>query len=210
MKKIAIFASGGGSNLREIYIQIQKGDIPAKIVLVVSNNPQCGALIFASEKGLENFIVNDTRFPNPDTRGKLLFQALLKAEVDLICLAGYMKLLPQNIVQQYKNKILNIHPALLPDFGGKGYYGMKVHEAVLKSGAEYSGATVHFVDEKYDHGPIIAQRKVKILDTDTVEALAERVLKVEHELYPEVVKASCENRIIMENNKPRILEYNEN
>ena len=111
---------------------------------------------------------------------------------------------------QFKNKILNIHPALLPDFGGRGFYGMKVHEAVLKSGAEYSGATVHFVDEKYDHGPIIAQRKVKILDTDTVEALAERVLKVEHELYPEVVKASCENRIIMENNKPRILEYNEN
>ena len=87
---------------------------------------------------------------------------------------------------------------------------MKVHEAVLKSGEEYSGATVHFVDGEYDHGPIIAQRKVKILDTDTVESLAKRVLKVEHELYPEVVKASCENRIIMENNKPKILEYNEN
>ena len=156
------------------------------------------------------FIVNKTRYPIPDTLEFTLLQALSNSDVDLICLAGYMKMLPQNIVQQYKNKILNIHPALLPNFGGKGYYGMKVHEAVLKSGAEYSGATVHFVDEKYDHGPIIAQRKVKILDTDTVEALAERVLKVEHELYPEVVKASCENRIIMENNKPRILEYNEN
>ena len=105
MKKNAIFASGGGSNFRKIYNQIQKGDIPAKIVLVVSNNPQCGAIIFASEQGLENFIVNDTRFPNSDTQDKLLLQALLKAEVDLICLAGYMKLLPQNIVQQYKNKI---------------------------------------------------------------------------------------------------------
>ena len=210
MKNIAAFVSGSGSNFRAIHKQTLNGNIPGEIVLVVSNNPNCGAITYAEENSIQIFIVNNTRFSNPDTHEYTLLQALLKAEVDLICLAGYMKLLPQNIVQQYKNKILNIHPALLPNFGGKGYYGMKVHEAVLKSGAEYSGATVHFVDEKYDHGPIIAQRKVKILDTDTVEALAERVLKVEHELYPEVVKASCENRIIMENNKPRILEYNEN
>ena len=210
MKNIAVFVSGGGSNFQAIHNQILSGNIPGEIVLVVSNNPDCGAIIYAEENSIQTFIVNNTRFSNPDTHENTLFQALLMAEVDLICLAGYMKLLPQNIVQQYKNKILNIHPALLPDFGGKGYYGMKVHEAVLKSGAEYSGVTVHFVDEKYDHGPIISQRKVKVLDTDTVEVLAERVLKVEHELYPEVVKASCENRIIMENNKPRILEYNEN
>ena len=210
MKNIAVFVSGGGSNFRAIHNQILSGNIPGEIVLVLSNNPNFGAITYAEENSIQIFIVNNTRFSNPDTREYTLLQALLMAEVDLICLAGYMKLLPQNIVQQFKNKILNIHPALLPDFGGKGFYGMKVHEAVLKSGAEYSGATVHFVDEKYDHGPIIAQRKVKILDTDTVEVLAERVLKVEHELYPEVVKASCENRIIMENNKPRILEYNEN
>ena len=210
MKNIAVFASGGGSNFKAIHNHILSGNIPGEIVLVVSNTPNCGAITYADENSIQILIVNKNRHPNPHTREYTLLQALLKAEVDLICLAGYMKLLPQNIVQQFKNKILNIHPALLPDFGGKGYYGMKVHEAVLKSGAEYSGATVHFVDEKYDHGSIIAQRKVKILDTDTVEALAERVLKVEHELYPEVVKASCENRIIMENNKPRILEYNEN
>ena len=210
MKNIAAFVSGGGSNFRAIHKQTLNGNIPGEIVLVVSNNPNCGAITYAEENALSTCIVNNTPYPIPDTRDYTLLQALLKAEVELICLAGYMKMLPQNMVQQYKNKILNIHPALLPDFGGKGFYGMKVHEAVLKSGAEYSGATVHFVDEKYDHGPIIAQRKVKILDTDTVEALAERVLKVEHELYPEVVKASCENRIIMENNKPIILEYNEN
>ena len=210
MKNIAVFASGGGSNFKAIHNHILSGNIPGEIVLVVSNNPNCGAITYADENSIQTLIVNKNRHPNPHTREYTLLQALLKAEVDLICLAGYMKMLPQNMIQQYKNKILNIHPALLPDFGGKGFYGMKVHEAVLKSGAEYSGATVHFVDEKYDHGPIIAQRKVKILDTDTVEALAERVLKVEHELYPEVVKASCENRIIMGNNKPRILEYNEN
>ena len=198
MKKIAIFASGGGSNFREIYNQIQKGDIPAKIVLVVSNNPQCGSIIFASEQGLENFIVNDTRFPNPDTRDKLLLQALLKAEVELICLAGYMRLLPKRIVKEYKDRILNIHPALLPQFGGKGFYGMKVHEAVIDAGAAESGATVHLVDEEYDHGKIIAQKKVKVRDGDTAKTLAKRVLKVEHDLYPKVVKAFCKDRVVWE------------
>ena len=196
MKKIAIFASGGGSNFREIYNQIQKGDIPAKIVLVVSNNPQCGAIIFASDQGLENFIVNNTRFPNPDTRDKLLLQALLKAEVELICLAGYMKLLPGGIVKEYQNRILNIHPALLPQFGGKGFYGMKVHEAVIEAGAAESGVTVHLVDEEYDHGKIIAQKKVKVWSGDTAKTLAKRVLKVEHDLYPKVVKAFCKDRVV--------------
>ena len=198
MKKIAIFASGGGSNLREIYNQIQIGDIPAKIVLVVSNNPQCGALIFASEKGLENFIVNDTRFPNLDTRDKLLLQALLKAKVELICLAGYMKFLPKRIIIEYKDRILNIHPALLPQFGGKGFYGMKVHEAVIEAGTAESGVTVHLVDEEYDHGKIIAQKKVKVRDGDTAKTLAKRVLKVEHDLYPKVVKAFCKDRVVWE------------
>ena len=198
MKKIAIFASGGGSNFREIYNQIQKGDIPAKIVLVVSNNPQCGAIIFASEQGLENFIVNDSRFPNPDTRDKLLLQALLKAEVELICLAGYMKLLPRGIIKEYQNRILNIHPALLPQFGGKGFYGMKVHEAVIEAGAAESGVTVHLVDEEYDHGKIIAQKKVTVRSGDTAKTLAKRVLKVEHDLYPKVVKAFCKDRVVWE------------
>jgi len=198
MKKIAIFASGSGSNFREIYNQIQNGDIPAKIVLVVSNNPQCGAIIFASEQGLENFIVNDTRFPNPDTRDKLLLQALLKAEVALICLAGYMKLLPGGIIKEYQNRILNIHPALLPQFGGKGFYGMKVHEAVIDTGVAESGVTVHLVDEEYDHGKIIAQKKVKVRDGDTAKTLAKRVLKVEHDLYPKVVKAFCKDRVVWE------------
>ncbi len=198
MKKIAIFASGGGSNFREIYNQIQKGDIPAIIVLVVSNNPQCGAIIFASEQGLENFIVNDTRFPNPDTRDKLLLQALLKAEVELICLAGYMKILPKRIVNEYKDRILNIHPALLPQFGGKGFYGMKVHEAVIEAGAAESGVTVHLVDEEYDHGKIIAQKKVQVRSGDTAKTLAKRVLKVEHDLYPKVVKAFCKDRVVWE------------
>ena len=209
MKKIAIFASGGGSNFKAIYEKIISRDIPAEISIVVSNNPNCGAINFAKKNILPTFIVNKTRFPNPDTRNMMLKQNLLKADVDLICLAGYMKMIPNNIVAHFANCILNIHPALLPNFGGKGFYGIKVHEAVIQSNAAESGATVHFVDNKYDHGPIIAQKKNKILDTDNAEILAERVLKVEHELYPEVVKAFCENRINWKSRLPKIVEYNQ-
>ena len=210
MKKIAVFVSGGGSNFKAIHHQIIQGNILGKIDMVFSNNPNCGAIKFAEENFIPIFIINSARYPNPHTRDEFLLETCLKAEIDLICLAGFMKMLPQNIVKQYEYRILNIHPGLLPEFGGKGFYGMRVHEAVINTGKRESGATVHFVDEIYDHGPIILQKKVEVMETDTPESLAARVLKLEHELFPEVVKAFCENKIIMENNKPKILEYNEN
>ena len=210
MKKIAVFVSGGGSNFKAIHHQIIQGNILGKIVMVFSNNPNCGAIKFAEENSIPIFIINAARYPNAHTRDEFLLETCLKAEIDLICLAGFMKMLPKNIVKQYEYRILNIHPGLLPEFGGKGFYGMRVHEAVINTGKRESGATVHFVDEIYDHGPIILQKKVEVMETDTPESLAARVLKVEHELFPEVVKAFCENKIIMENNKPKILEYNEN
>ena len=210
MKKIAVFVSGGGSNFIAIHRQIIQGNILGKIVMVFSNNPNCGAIKFAEENSIPIFIINAARYPNAHTRDEFLLKTCLKAEIDLICLAGFMKMLPQNIVKHYECRILNIHPGLLPEFGGKGFYGMRVHEAVINTGKRESGATVHFVDEIYDHGPIILQKKVEVMETDTPESLAARVLKLEHELFPEVVKAFCENRIIMENNKPKILEYNEN
>ena len=210
MKKIAVFVSGGGSNFKAIHHQIIQGNILGKIVMVFSNNPNCGAIKFAEENSIPIFIINAARYPNAHTRDEFLLETCLKAEIDLICLAGFMKMLPQNIVKQYEYRILNIHPGLLPEFGGKGFYGTRVHEAVINSGKRESGATVHFVDEIYDHGPIILQKKVEVMETDTPESLAARVLKLEHELFPEVVKAFCENKIIMENNKPKILEYNEN
>ena len=210
MKKIAVFVSGGGSNFIAIHRQIIQGNILGKIVMVFSNNPNCGAIKFAEENSIPIFIINAARYPNAHTRDEFLIETCLKAEIDLICLAGFMKMLPQNIVKQYEYRILNIHPGLLPEFGGKGFYGTRVHEAVINTGKRESGATVHFVDEIYDHGPIILQKKVEVMETDTPESLAERVLKLEHELFPEVVKAFCENKIIMENNKPKILEYNEN
>ena len=208
MKKIAIFASGGGSNFKAIYEKIISGEIPAEISLVVSNNPNCGTINFAKKNALLTLIVNKTRYPDKYSLNMILKQNLLRADVDLICLAGYMKMIPKNIVDHFKNCILNIHPALLPNFGGKGFYGMKIHEAVIQSNAAESGATVHFVDNKYDHGPIIAQQKVLILNTDDAGILAKKVLKVEHKLYPEVVKAFCENRINWESGLPKIVEYN--
>ena len=210
MKKIAVFVSGGGSNFIAIHRQIIQGNILGKIVMVLSNNPNCGAIKFAEENSIPIFIINAARYPNAHTRDEFLLETCLKAEIDLICLAGFMKMLPQNIVKHYEYRILNIHPGLLPEFGGKGFYGTRVHEAVINTGKRESGATVHFVDEIYDHGPIILQKKVEVMETDTPESLAARVLKLEHELFPEVVKAFCENKIIMENNKPKILEYNEN
>ena len=210
MKKIAVFVSGGGSNFIAIHRQIIQGNILGKIVMVFSNNPNCGAIKFAEGNSIPIFIINAARYPNAHTRDEFLLETCLKAEIDLICLAGFMKMLPQNIVKQYEYRILNIHPGLLPEFGGKGFYGTRVHEAVINTGKRESGATVHFVDEIYDHGPIILQKKVEVMETDTPESLAARVLKLEHELFPEVVKAFCENKIIMENNKPKILEYNEN
>ncbi len=210
MKKIAVFVSGGGSNFIAIHRQIIQGKILGKIVMVFSNNPNCGAIKFAEKNSIPIFIINATRYQNAHTRDEFLLETCLKAEIDLICLAGFMKMLPQNIVKQYEYRILNIHPGLLPEFGGKGFYGTRVHEAVINTGKRESGATVHFVDEIYDHGPIILQKKVEVMETDTPESLAARVLKLEHELFPEVVKAFCENKIIMENNKPKILEYNEN
>jgi len=204
MKNIAVFASGGGSNFKSIHHFVQSGEIPGCIVLTVSNNPDSDAIIYAKKNQISTLVINKVLYPNPVGQRELLIQALVDNNVDLICLAGYMKLLPKSIVHQYKNRILNIHPALLPQFGGKGFYGIKVHQAVIASGAKESGVTVHFVDEEYDHGQIIAQEKVEILNEDTPQTLAERILKVEHELYPQVVKAFCEDRIAWENNHPKI------
>ena len=129
---------------------------------------------------------------------------LKKNHIRLICLAGFMKILSPKFIERFRYKILNIHPSLLPKYGGIGYYGMKVHEAVIQSGIKETGASVHFVDEHYDHGPVVANKKVQVLKSDTAESLAERVLKIEHDLYPEVVKALCENRIYWEDNLPKI------
>ena len=190
---IVIFASGTGTNFINIFNKIEDGFIKGKIVLLISNNPNCEAVHFAIKNKIKTEIINIHRFKNQQKINKQYEKVLDYCKTDLILLAGFMKKIPSNIVYQFKNKIINIHPSLLPKFGGKGFYGAKIHAAVLKSKVKKTGVTIHFVNEKYDDGSIIYQKVVKVLVDDTIESLSKRVLKTEHEIFPKVVKSFCEN-----------------
>jgi phosphoribosylglycinamide formyltransferase 1 len=176
--RVAVLASGGGTNLQALLDACGPG-APARITRVVSNNPAAGALERARRAGVAAVVLHDPH----DARE--LLAALGDAE--LVVLAGYLKLVPAPVVARFPRRMINIHPALLPAFGGPGMYGRRVHAAVLASGATESGATVHYADERYDRGPIIAQRTVPVRPDDTPETLAARVLTVEHELLSQVV-----------------------
>lgn len=195
---IAVFASGRGSNFQAILNAIHGGRLPASISLVVSNNSSAGALEIARAEGIPALHRSLRQFPTQDSFDDSLLAALQSHRVNLIALAGYMKKLSSRIISLYKNRIVNIHPALLPAFGGPGMYGIHVHEAVLRSGAKVSGVTVHVVDEEYDHGLILAQETVRVEPGDTPESLAARVLTLEHDLYPRVLAAFAENRVRIE------------
>ena len=160
----------------------------------MSDKPSCGMTRYASDHGIACLTYPD-KSEADEGYGRLVRALEEELRVDYILLAGYLKFISPDLVRAYDRAMLNIHPALLPSFGGKGYYGMRVHEAVVASGVRYSGATVHFVNEKYDEGRIVAQACVPVLPTDTPEDLARRVLKREHEVYPEVVAALCDGRI---------------
>ena len=206
--KIVAFASGSGSNFKSIHQKIKTGEINAEIKILVSNNPKAGVLAYASAERIPIFIHNKTRFPSNDEYTDSLFNELKKVNADLLVLAGFMKKIPDEIVTYFKRRILNIHPSLLPKFGGKGFFGMNVHRAVIKLKEKESGVSIHFVNQIYDDGPIVAQSIIEVKVDDSPEALAARVLVEEHKLYPEVVKAFCENRILWENNKPKIVKGN--
>lgn len=190
MKQLAIFVSGGGSNFRKIHGATESGEIPARVALVVTDKSRCPATDYARDQGIE--VVH---YPAPDMEPPALLRAFEQADIDFIILAGYLKLVPSEVVRAYPRAMLNIHPALLPAFGGQGYYGRRVHEAVIASGAKVSGVSVHFVDEEYDHGPIVAQVVVLVQPDDTPDALAKRVLKQEHRLYSKVVAALCRGEV---------------
>jgi formyltetrahydrofolate-dependent phosphoribosylglycinamide formyltransferase len=185
----AAFASGGGSNLQAL-LHHQSTEPPWRIRLVVSDREGAGALDRAVAAGVPTQVI-PTKGRDPDEVAEDTLAALTEHGIDVIFLAGYLKLVPQSVVGAYRRRILNIHPALLPSFGGKGMYGMHVHRAVLESGARLSGPTVHFVDEEYDRGTILAQWPVPVLTLDTPEALAARVLEVEHLLYPLAADHLC-------------------
>lgn len=192
---IAVFASGRGSNLKAILDAINEGRLKAKVVVVISNNSKAGALEIARSYGIDALHISMRQFENEDEYVRKILSELKSRNVELIVLAGYMKKIPDKIVNEYRNRILNIHPALLPSFGGRGMYGLNVHKAVIDYGVKITGVTVHIVDEEYDHGPIVIQKPVEVKDDDTPETLAERVLKVEHKVYPEAIKLFVEKRI---------------
>lgn len=195
---LAVFASGGGTNLQAIIDAIASGRLQACIRVVISNHPEAGALDRARRHGIPALHLARDQFPTAEAFAAQLLTVLTDDQVELIVLAGYLRKLPPWVVQAYRNRVLNIHPALLPCFGGKGMYGLRVHEAVIAAGVKVSGVTIHLCDEEYDHGPIVAQRAVPVLDDDTPESLAARVLAVEHQLYPDAVQLFAEGRVRVE------------
>lgn len=199
--KIAVFVSGRGSNLSALLNYPDLINL-IEIVAVVSDKIDCKAFEIAREFGIKTFSIGQE---NGKINQNDITSILKKLEVDLVVLAGYLKLIPNEMIEKFENKIVNIHPALLPSFGGKGMYGSYVHRAVFNSSAKVSGVTVHMVDKTYDTGKIIAQKCVDISDVKNPEEIAERVLKIEHQLLPEVVKAFAENRVKIESERITII-----
>lgn len=202
MFKIAVLISGGGSNLLSIINQIEEGNINAKIHCVISDRESAKGLLKANEKGIDTFVISKKKYGSKTSK-KIL--ELLREKVDLIVLAGYLSILDGEILKEFKNKIINIHPSLIPSFSGNGMYGIKVHEAAIKKGVKFSGCTVHFVNEEVDGGAIINQALVPVYFEDTAKTLQERILIEEHKILPEVIKAFSLNKIKLENGKVKIL-----
>ena len=186
--RLAIFCSGSGSNFQAIFHSLKKKQLNAEIVLCLSNRSQCGAIEFARQNGIATVHLTEKQFDSLDDFAAAMLECIRKQSIDIILLAGYMRKLPDNVVAAFQDKIINIHPALLPKFGGQGMYGIYVHTAVLEAGETESGATVHLVNEEYDKGKILMQRHVPVLPDDTSEILAARVLECEHKLYPDALE----------------------
>ncbi len=195
MIKIAVFASGEGTNLQALIDAAKALRIRGEIGLVVSSHPEVGALKRAERAGIDSLILRPKDFSSPSDYSARLSLECKNRGIGLICMAGFLYMLRDPLLSDFQGRIMNIHPALLPSFGGKGMYGRRVHEAVLAAGARVSGCTVHFVDEHYDHGPIIVQSTVSILDGDTPETLAARVRAQEHWAYPRAAALFCEGRL---------------
>ena len=191
MVNIGVLISGGGTNLQSLIDNIEEGNINGEIKIVISNRKEAFGLIRAKNAGIEALYINPLDFPTEKEYNKKIIEELEKRNIELVVLAGYLKILSKEFTQKYEKRIINIHPSLLPNFGGKGYYGDRVHKAVLDSGVKTTGATVHFVDEGTDTGEIILQETVEVREDDTVESLKARVLEVEHRLLPEAVRLLC-------------------
>jgi phosphoribosylglycinamide formyltransferase-1 len=193
--RLAVFASGGGTNFQAILDAVESGALPLTVALCLSNTPGAGALARAETHGVPTAVLDPRAFAAEAPYVEAVMQVLGEHAVNFIALAGYLRKIPAAVVAAFRGRMLNIHPALLPAFGGQGLYGRRVHEAVLAYGARWSGATVHLVDEAYDTGPIVLQEPVPVLPGDTPETLGARVLRVEHRLYPQALRLFAEGRV---------------
>lgn len=206
--RIAVLVSGHsrGSNLQAIMDACRSGELKAAVCIVIATRRDAPALARAAQAGCPTAVVSPKKYDNDDhAYGEALLAVLKNARAEIICLAGYMRRLPPVVLAAFPQRVLNVHPALLPLFGGKGMFGEHVHRAVLESGMKVSGCTVHLVDEEYDHGPILLQETVPVHDDDTWETLAARVLPVEHATYVRAIKLVAEGRVRVEGNRTFIL-----
>lgn len=194
MKRIAVFASGGGTDFQSVIDANEKNPF-CEIVCLIASKGGIGAIERAERHGIRAEVFSGEKYKNESDLYSALSSFLKENKVDFIVLAGWLKIIPAPFVSEYKDRIINIHPSLIPSFCGDGYYGLKVHKAAIEYGVKVSGCTVHFVDEKADGGAIIAQRTVEVKADDTPESLQKRILEQEHILLPECVKALCEGRI---------------
>ena len=189
MLKISVMVSGGGTNFQAVIDAVESGYIPgAEIVQVISSSPKAYALERAAKHGIPGTVVSSKDWPDPAEKAARILSLLKEKETDLIVLAGYMSVVDESIIREYRGRIVNIHPSLIPKYCGKGFYGKRVHEAVLAAGEKVSGATVHYVDEGIDTGEIILQEQVPVLPGDTADDLAARVLEVEHRILTKAIR----------------------
>ncbi|HNW60039.1 MAG TPA: phosphoribosylglycinamide formyltransferase [bacterium] len=208
MLSVAVFVSGRGSNLLALFEAIEAGRLDARIVLVLSNKPDAGGLALARARGVPALALAAEHLAAEEELGRHLQTLFARYGADFIVLAGYLKKIPTVIIRQFQQRILNIHPALLPAFGGKGMYGHHVHEAVLAYGCKVSGATVHLVEADYDSGPPVLQQCIPVLEDDTPASLAARVLEVEHQLLPRALQLFAQGRVRISGRRVTILEEN--
>lgn len=188
MKNLVVFASGSGSNFQSIIDAISEGKLDARIVGFISNNKSAYSVERAKDNNIPILIASPSEFLSEKDFSTALLDQLTEWNAEVLILAGYLKLIPSEVIKAFKDNILNIHPSLLPKYGGKGFYGIKVHEAVIANNETESGCTVHIVTEEYDKGPVLGQSIVKVSSKDSPSDLAKKVLKKEHELYPSVIK----------------------
>jgi phosphoribosylglycinamide formyltransferase 1 len=203
--QLGVLASGRGSNLQAILDHCREADYPAQVKVVISDVADAYALQRAKKAGIPAVTLNPRDFPNRQAYDFAVAEALKNHQVELVVMAGYIRIITAPLLEAFANRIINIHPSLIPAFCGKGMHGLKVHQAAIAYGVKLSGLTVHFVEAEIDAGSIILQHCVPVLEADTPESLSERILNFEHKKYPEAIRLLGEGRVIVEGRKVRIL-----